>query len=227
MSDNPVETTATEQTASNPVPATTAAPAPDVEKIEKAAYNRAMREAQSKHDQQTARLHKEYQARERELKLAAAARLQKAGYEPETVFGDVEVLQKARQFDELSAQAAQASEWESYVGGVAEAYGLTASDARLQGAVSAQDLQAKAKAAMQADAGKAKEEALKEARVVQNKAAEKQIASGELETLGGAPGGQVRTDLMGEYKKALAKVAGNIQAVTKLQTEYRKKGLKL
>lgn len=182
-----VETTATEPApASNPVPATTAPPV-DVEKIAKAAADKARREAQSNADKQMAKLHQQYQAQIRELKQAVAPRLQKAGFEPDPIFQDVDVLQKARQFDELSAQARQAAEWQQHVEGVAAAYGLNAADERLAGATSAQDLLVRAQAAMQADAAKAREQALTEARAAAAAAATARVENGDLDTLGGAP----------------------------------------
>jgi hypothetical protein len=226
MSDNPLETTATEALPSNPVPASTPAPSVDVEAIRKAAAAEARREAQSKHDQQTARLHKEYQARERELKAAASARLGKAGYDdPDTIFRDVEVLQKARQYDELSAQAQQAAEWDNYVEGLATAYGLAPSDPRLAGAGSAQELKSKANAAMLEDAAKEREKAVKEARAAAVARAEAKVDNGDLDTLGGAPPAG-SPSLEERYKKEMLAAKGQgARKGREIREKYRAQGV--
>lgn len=223
MSDNPVETTATEAQPSTPVPAT---PPVDVEAIKKAARAEALREAQAAKDRELARLHKEYQTREKELKAAAAARLQKVGFDqPDDVFEDVEIRQKARQFDAISQEAQQAAEWQNYVEGVATAYGLTASDPRLSGAVSAQDLQAKAKAAMLEEAAKERERALADARKAATAAAQAKVDNGDLDVLGGAPSAPA-PGLMEQYNKEMLAARGKgLAAGTAIRDKYRAKGL--
>lgn len=225
MSEMPVETTATEPAqASTPVPATTA-PAIDIAAIEKAAAQKAKREAQSVKDQEIARLHRKHQQELNELRAAVAPKLQKAGYEPEPVFGEVETVQKARRYDELQAEADNAARWQQFVNETAEAYGVVANDARLEGATSAQDLQAKARAAMLEDAAKEREKALAEARAAAVAQATAKVNNGDLEVLGGAPAAPA-PGLMDQYTKEMQAARGKgLEVGRTIREKYRAKGL--
>jgi hypothetical protein len=226
MSENPVETTATELPASNPVPATTAAPAIDVEKIEKAARQKALQEAQSKYDQREARLHKEYQATLREVKAAAANSMKKVGYDdPDAIFGDVEIRQKARRLDELQAEADNAARWQAFVNETATDYGLTPTDPRLADATSTADLQAKARAAMREDAAKEREKVLAEARAEAVAKATAKVDNGDLEVLGGAPSAPT-PGLEERYKKEMQAAKGKGNNVGReIREKYRQQGV--
>lgn len=167
-------------------------PAPDVEAIRKAARLEAQREANAAAQRREAAIHKQYQAQLREQRDIVAPRLQKAGYEPETVFDDFDVRQKARQFDEISQQAQQAAQWQDHVESTATAFGLQPNDPRLDVSDvaperAAQAVIERAKAAMKEDAAKEREAALKEAQAARLAQAEAKVNNGDLDTLGGAP----------------------------------------
>lgn len=232
MAEN-VETTAPEQGAATPatVPATTTpTPAPDVDALVKAAKAEAWREAQAAKDREKAALLKKHDQEIRALREAAKGRLSQLGDEEVDRWDEeLTIRQKARAYDELSAEAQNAAAWERFVRDTAHAYDLKPGDPRLEGATSAADLMSKAKAAFQENAEEAKAQARREAEEARKAAAQAKVDNGDLDTLGGPPGGNPdRNDaLLKEYREKVAPIRGNTLAITRLKQEYRKKGLKI
>ena len=190
-----VETTPAQNgaaTASTPANAVPATPPADVDKLVKAAVAQAQREAQASKDREQARLHRQYQQQIKQLTQAATARLKNAGDEQADAWeGQIEVLQKARAYDDGQAEQAQWQQWYAYVADIAVGYGLAPDDARLAGATSADDLKARAKAALAEDVEKERKRLLEEDRKARKAAADQQVESGNLSVVpsGGAPPG--------------------------------------
>jgi hypothetical protein len=167
-------------------------PAPDLEAIRKAARLEAQREANTAAQRREAAIHKQYQAQLKAQREVARGPLQKAGYEPEAVFDDFDVRQKASQYDALTAQAEQGAIWQQHVESTATAYGLQPGDSRLDVSDvdpnrAAQVLIERAQAAMKEDAAKLREAAMKDAQAARLAQAEAKVENGDLDTLGGAP----------------------------------------
>lgn len=205
-------------------------PAPDVEAIRKAARLEAQREANAAAQRREAQIHKQYQAQLKEQRDIVAPRLQKAGYEPEAVFDDFDVRQKARQYDDLSRQAQQAAEWQAHVESTAAAYGLQPNDPRLDVSDVAPERAAravieKAQLAMQEDAAKLREAAQKEARAAAVERAERKVENGDLDTLGGAPAAGAAS-LEAKYKQEMQAAKGQGAAKGReIRDKYRAQGV--
>ncbi len=208
-----------------PVPATTPPPA-ETDALVKAAEEKVRRELQAIKDREVARLHQQYQQRERALKSEAAARLKQAGDEGA---GDweknLEVRQKADAFDALTAEQQQWQAWWGHVADVATSYGLQPTDTRLTGAQSSQELHNLAKQALAEDVKKERARLLAEAEDKRRAAADGVVASGALDTLSGAPAPVVKetteqltarlADLQKkpvENRKLIAEVAKKLEA---------------
>lgn len=227
-----VETTAPEQGAATPatVPATTTpTPAPDVDALVKAAKAEAWREAQAAKDREKAALLKKHDQEIRALRDAAKGRLSQLGDEEVDRWDEeLTIRQKARAYDELSAEAQNAAAWERFVRDTAHAYDLKPGDPRLEGATSAADLMSKAKAAFQENAEQAKAQARREAEEARKAAAQAKVDNGDLDTLTG-PGERLPEGerLRKAYQEEKAKLrAGDVLGVTRLNQKYRKQGLK-
>jgi len=231
MTEETVATNGTEPGASaSPVPNTvspTPQAAPDIDAIVKAAVEKTQREAQAAKDRELARTHQQYQAQLKAQRDQAVSRLKQAGDgNAENWDAEVQTFQKAQAYDAIQAEAAQWQVWNGYVADVAKAHGLEPKDKRLEGAVSSDELLAKAKRAMEEDTKAERERLLKAAQDDRRKAADAKVNSGELDTLGGTPAAVPENErLRAEYATKLKKAAGNVMAVTMLQKEYRQKGL--
>jgi len=219
-----VETTAQEAQPSNTVPAT---PAPNLDEQVKAAVENARREAQAQKDREVARLHKEYQEREKHIRQQAVGRLKEAGDDNADAWDRyLDTEGKAAAYDVLQQQREAERAWETWVAHTADAHGLDPADPRLRGAESAQDLLAKARKAMTEDAASERKRLREEADAKAKERLDGAIGDGNMNVMTGQPAGA--RSLEAEYKAALAKIPrGQIMAITKLQSEYRKKGLKL
>jgi hypothetical protein len=222
-----VETAVTEQNASKPAPATPEQKPVDVESLKSAAYEQAKRELQSAKDREVASLHRQYQEREAKLRAKARSRLAQHDegaataldyeLENESVLDEARAIVQQQKAKEDSARAAN---------DIADVYGLKGNDPRLLGATSWDDFRAKAKAAAAEDVRKEREAAKAAEDERARKAVDRQIASGELNTLDIKPSGAVKATLEDEYKRELAKIPrGQVKALTELKFKYRKKGL--
>lgn len=211
---------------SNTVHATPATP--DPEAIAKAARDAALREAQSAKDREIANVHKHYQSLLKGQRETAKSRLRELGDRDAEAFDRVlELEQKAQQFDAIATQAEQARQWEAYVGEIAKAYGLTASDPRLNGATSAEHLVSLAKNAMAEDARAERERIRTEEESKRRKAVDERVSSGSLETLGtGTPASGATRDLEADYKKEMLGARGKGATVGRgIRDKYRELGL--
>lgn len=205
-------------------PVTATAPSVDVEKVRKQAKAEAWAEFQARQDRERAKQLKAQAAAEK-----ARQKLEQAGVRDQELTVDyMDVVQKARMWDETQSEAEQWREWYAYQSQVAQAYGLSADDPRLANATSADELKQRAAAAMADDAKAERERLLKEAAEEKRKAADAVVASGALDTVtaeGAAPvDGQNR--LRAEYEERRKRAMGNVFEMTKLQREFRQKGLK-
>lgn len=230
MSDNPVETTATEAQPSTPVPATP--PAPDVEAIKKSVRLETLREAQSKKDQEIARLHRQHQEELRQLRETVRTPLQKAGYEPDAVLDDFDVRQKAARLDSLEREAQQAAAWQQHVTSTAAAFGLDPNDPRLDISdvdpnKAAAEIVNRARAAMLEEAAKERDRAMADARKAATAAAQAKVDNGDLDVLGGAPNAPA-PGLMDQYNKEMQAARGKgMAAGSAIRDKYRAKGLRV
>ena len=226
-----VETTPAQNgaaTASPPANAVPATPPADVDKLVKAAVAQAQREAQASKDREQARLHRQYQQQIKQLTQAATARLKNAGDEQADAWeGQLEVLQKARAWEESQAEQAQWQQWKAYVADIAVGYGLAPDDARLADATSADDLKARAKAALVEDVEKERRRLLEEDRKARKTAADQQVESGNLATVPGGGGlPPLALGLEDQYKKEMLAARGKgMDAGRAIKDKYRAKGV--
>lgn len=231
MSGNTVETTGAETAGgaqspvtptSNTVPATPALDLnhPDV----KAAI---AREAQREADKRAAKLHQQYQQQLKSVKGEAVERLRAVGDRGADDWAEFQELRaKAAQLDAAQAEADRWQQWTQYVEQVASAYGLKGSDPRLAAAADANDLLARAKAAMSEDARAERERIKSEADAAERTRADQKVNSGALDAVGaGVPVAETADALMAEYRSKLKPLQGKVEAIAQLQHEYRAKGL--
>lgn len=237
MTDNTqVETTGAESPASQPaptsntVPATSSAPSGGVDLNDPTVQAAIAREAQRQKDKELAKVHKQYQEQIRSVRGAAKTRLSQLGDQHADDWDQyLEVQQKAMQYDAVQAEAQQWAQWSGYVESVASAYGLKGSDPRLTSAQTAEQVVELAKAAMAEDARAERERIKREAEQAERQRVDSKVASGALDTLGAgvpvAPNSEAA--LRREYEAKLKPLQGNVDAIYKLQREYRTKGLQL
>jgi len=221
----PVQAQAAEaETTAESVPA--APETPDTDTILENKRNQWLAEWNQSKDRELAKVHQQYQAREKALRQQARQRLEHVG---DTHAGEWEANQalndKAQAYDAMQQQAQAWQAWNSYTAEVASAYGLKSSDPRLSNAQNADELVNAAKKAMSEDA-KAEKKRIKDEAAAEKKAAlDKKVASGELDSLSGAPAGKVG-DLRDQYERAKKDVRrGNVLGHTELRQKYRKLGL--
>jgi len=167
------------------VPATT----PKVDKVYtevdvKAAEERARREAQSKADQEKARIHQNYQQQLRNRTGAAKQAIER-GDDPNQWEQGVAVWEKAQMYDQMAQEQAQLAEWQGFVSRSAANAGLDASDPRLANIADAEDLAAKIARAVREDARKELEAERLAAENARQAALQAKVASGDLTVLGG------------------------------------------
>ena len=218
--------TAEAETTAESVPA---APAiPDTDTILKDKRNQWLAEWNQSKDRELARVHQQYQTREKALRSQARQRLEQVGDTDAGAWEQNQALSdKAQAYDAMQQQAQAWKAWTDYSNQIASAYGLQANDPRLGNAQNAEQLVSEAKKAM-ADDAKAEKKQLK-AEATQNKKAalDKKVASGELDSLSGAPAGKVG-DLRDQYERAKKDVRrGNVLGHTELRVKYRKLGLEI
>ena len=216
--------TAEAETTAESVPAAPATP--DTDTILENKRNQWLAEWNQSKDRELAKVHQQYQARERALRSQARQRLEQVGDEDAQAWEQGQAInEKAQAYDAMQQQAQAWQAWNSYTAEVASAYGLETTDARLGNAQNADELVSAAKKAMAEDA-KAEKKQLKAEATAQKKAAlDKKVASGELDSLSGAPAGKVG-DLRDQYERAKKDVRrGNVLGHTELRVKYRKLGL--
>ena len=210
-----------------PVDAPVAAPT-NTETVLAEQRNQLLSQWNQSKDRELARVHQQYQAREHALRSQARQRLEQVGDEDAGAWEQHQALSdKAQAYDAMQQQAQAWQAWNSYTAEIASAYGLKANDPRLGQAQNAQQLVASAKKAM-ADDAKSDRDRVKEAETTKKKAAlDKKVASGELDSLSGAPAGKVG-DLRDQYERAKKDVRrGNVLGHTELRVKYRKLGLEI
>ncbi len=216
--------TAEAETTAESVPA--APETPDTDTILENKRNQWLAEWNQSKDRELAKVHQQYQARERALRAQARQRLEQVGDEDAQAWEQQQAIsEKAQAYDAMQQQAQAWQAWNSYTAEVASAYGLEATDPRLGNAQNADELVSAAKKAMAEDA-KAERTRIKEEAAAEKKAAlDKKVASGELDSLSGAPAGKVG-DLRDQYERAKKNVRrGNVLKHTELRQKYRKLGL--
>jgi len=216
--------TAEAETTAESVPA--APETPDTDTILKNKRNEWLAEWNQSKDRELARVHQQYQARERTLRSQARQRLEQVGDTDAAAWEQSHAMsEKAQAYDAMQQQAQAWKAWTDYSNQIASAYGLQANDSRLANAQNAEQLVSVAKKAM-ADDAKAEKKRLKDEATQKKKAAlDKKVASGELDSLSGAPAGKVG-DLRDQYERAKKDVRrGNVLGHTELRQKYRKLGL--
>ena len=210
MADDVIETAASEQE----TPASTSAPAiptpqPTLEELKAAAKEEARRELQAGNDRAQARLHQQYQQREKVLLEKVKGTLKTAGYEDadrleQQLAAESDLDEFRAMKGQMAAQQASFSYGEGLIRDIADNYEvkLAANDPRLWGepfdnwdqfkervrAVAKQEVAAK----------RAAEKAVQEAE--RRDAVDARVTSGELATLGGVPAGAVKKDELSGYK---------------------------
>ena len=218
--------TAEAETTAESVPAAPATP--DTDTILENKRNQWLAEWNQSKDRELAKVHQQYQAREKALRSQARQRLEQVGDTDAGAWEQNQALSdKAQAYDAMQQQAQAWQAWNSYTAQIASAYGLKANDPRLGNAQNAEQLVSVAKKAM-ADDAQAEKKQLK-AEVTQKKKAalDKKVASGELDSLSGAPAGKVG-DLRDQYERAKKDVRrGNVLGHTELRVKYRKLGLEI
>lgn len=237
MTEQMVETAVKEQGApvSAPAPATPTTQ-PDLEALKSAAKQEALREAQSAKDREIARLHQQYQQRERTLLTKVKGTLKASGFEnadqleqqlaAESELGEYRALK-----NQQAAQAASLAHGEGLIRDIAENYEIKipANDPRLWGEPfdNWDQFRERVRSLARAEvaARRAAEKAAQETST--REAVDTRLTSGELTTLGGVPAGGRKSDaaVQDEYQKKLKQVQGNVDAIVQLKREYRKKGL--
>lgn len=226
MADEVETTTPAAETAAPPVPATPATP--DVDALVKAAEEKTRREAQAAKDREVARLHQEYQQKLKAEREQATARMRQLGdKDADGWAAQTDVLDKARKYEQIEAEAQRVQAWNDYAATVAKAYGLDPSDKRLANPASADDFVEKARKAMAEDVDSERKKLLEKAADEKRRATDARIASGELDTLGGKPAGGAGTgDVWKDYQQELAANRGKGNAVgAKIRAKYRELGL--
>ena len=221
----PVQAQAAEaETTAESVPA--APETPDTDTILKNKRNEWLAEWNQSKDRELARVHQQYQARERTLRSQARQRLEQVGDTDAVAWEQSHAMsEKAQAYDAMQQQAQAWKAWTDYSNQIASAYGLQANDSRLANAQNAEQLVSVAKKAMADDAKVEKQRLKDEATNKKQAALDQKVASGELDSLSGAPAGKVG-DLRDQYERAKKDVRrGNVLGHTELRVKYRKLGL--
>jgi len=216
--------TAEAETTAESVPA--APETPDTDTILENKRNQWLAEWNQSKDRELAKVHQQYQARERALRSQARQRLEQVGDTDAAAWEQSHAMsEKAQAYDAMQQQAQAWQAWTNYTAQVASAYGLQPTDSRLGDAQNADQLVSAAKKAM-ADDAKAEKKRIKDETTQKKKAAlDQKVASGELDSLSGAPAGKVG-DLRDQYERAKKDVRrGNVLGHTELRQKYRKLGL--
>ena len=206
-----------------------AAPAPDnTDQVLADKRQQWLSEWNQSKDRELARVHQQYQHRERAIRHQARERLESVGDEDAQAWEQQNNLtEKAAAYDSMQQQAHAWQAWNDHVGQGASAYGLKGEDPRLANAESADDLVTKAKSAMAQDAKEERAKAKEEATTAKKEQLEQKAASGDLDSLSGLPAGATG-DLRQQYERAKSQVRrGNIIGHTELRQKYRKLGLEL
>lgn len=230
MPDAPLET-AVDAPETTPSPAPASKPAIDVEAKVKAAVAEARREAQAAKDREIARLHQTHQAETRAIREQATGRMKQLGdTQADNWDQQVQDRRDAEQYrliqDQAQTYQQQLDAWNGYANGVAQAHGLSLTDARLNGARDGADLLERAKKAMAEDVEKERKRLLSDAQTAKTAAIDQQVAAGDLDTLNGAPAGspereakrkQLTSRLQDLLKNPAAKSAEIAKAKAELQ----------
>lgn len=227
--------TAEAETTAESVPAAPETPAPvdapveapaDTKVVSEDQRNQLLAQWNQSKDRELARVHQQYQAREKALRSQARHRLEQVGDEDAGAWEQQQALtDKAQAYDAMQQQAHAWQAWNDYTVQIASAYGLKANDPRLGNAQNAEQLVSVAKKAMADDAKAEKKQLKDEATQTKKAALDKKVASGELDSLSGAPVGKVG-DLRDQYERAKKKVRrGNVLGHTEIRQKYRKLGL--
>ena len=239
MTEQMVETPVTEPvvSASTPAPATPATQ-PDIEALRSAAKDEARREAQSAKDREIARLHQTYQQREKALLSKVKGTLQSAGYEDadrleQQLVAESELEEYRAMKSQQAAKASSQSYGEGLIQDIADRYEvkIPKNDPRLwdepfenwdQFKERIREL-AKTEVAAKRAAEKEKMEGER------REAVDTRLASGELNTLGGAPSGTPSGNQLDEkYKKEMYAVRGKGNMVGRdIKDKYRKLGVEV
>ena len=223
----PVQAQAAEaETTAESVPA--APETPDTDTILENKRNEWLAEWNQSKDRELAKVHQQYQARERAVRAQARQRLEQVGDEDAGAWEQQQALgEKAAAYDAMQQQAQAWQAWNDYTVQIATAYGLKANDARLGNAQNAEQLVSQAKNAMAEDAKADRKRIRDEETQTKKDALAKKAASGDLDSLSGAPAGKVG-DLRDQYERAKKGVRrGNTIAHTELRVKYRKLGLNI
>ncbi len=220
----PQAQTAKSETTEETVPAAPATP--DTDTILENKRKQWLSEWNQSKDRELSKVHQQYQARERALRSQARHRLEQVGDEDAGAWEEQQALgEKAAAYDAMQQQAQAWQAWNDYTVQIATAYGLKANDARLANAQNAEQLVSQAKNAMAEDAKAARAKAKESAQSQRKDALAKKAASGDLDSLSGAPAGKVG-DLRDQYNRAKKEVRrGNVIGHTELRMKYRKLGL--
>ena len=221
----PVQAQAAEaETTAESVPA--APETPDTDTILENKRNQWLAEWNQSKDRELAKVHQQSQARERAVRAQARQRLEQVGDEDAGAWEQQQALgEKAAAYDAMQQQAQAWQAWNDYTVQIATAYGLKANDARLGNAQNAEQLVSQAKNAMAEDAKADRKRIRDEETQAKKDALAKKAASGDLDSLSGAPAGKVG-DLRDQYESAKKGIRrGNTIAHTDLRVKYRKLGL--
>jgi len=218
--------TAGSETTEETVPAAPATP--DTDTILENKRTQWLAEWNQSKDRELAKVHQQYQARERALRSQTRQRLEQVGDEDAGAWEEQQALgEKAAAYDAMQQQAQAWQAWGDYTAQIATAYGLKADDARLANAQNADQLVSQAKVAMAEDAKAERKQIRDEEAQTKKDALAKKAASGDLDSLSGAPAGKVG-DLRDQYERAKKGVRrGNTIAHTDLRVKYRKLGLNI
>ena len=204
-----------------------AAPAPDnTDQVLADKRQQWLSEWNQSKDRELAKVHQQYQNRERTIRQQARERLEEVGDTDAEGWENYQHLtDKAAAYDSMQQQASAWQAWNDHVGQVASAYGLKGEDPRLANAESADDLVTKAKSAMAQDAKEERAKAKEEATTTKRERLEQRAASGDLDSLSGLPAGATG-DLRQQYDRAKSQVRrGNTIGHTELRQKFRKLGL--
>ena len=220
----PQAQTAEAETTEETVPAAPATP--DTDTILENKRTQWLAEWNQSKDRELSKVHQQYQARERALRSQTRQRLEQVGDEDAGAWEQQQALgEKAAAYDAMQQQANAWQAWNDHVAQVASAYGLKPNDARLGNAQNAEELVTQAKTAMADDAKAERKQMRDEKAQTKKDALAKKAASGDLDSLSGAPAGKVG-DLRDQYDRAKKEVRrGNVIGHTELRMKYRKLGL--
>ena len=220
----PQAQTAEAETTEETVPA--APETPDTDTILENKRNQWLAEWNQSKDRELAKVHQQYQQREQGIRQQARQRLEQVGDPDAANWEQQQALgEKAAAYDAMQQQAQAWQAWNDYTVQIATAYGLKANDARLGNAQNAEQLVSQAKNAMAEDAKADRKRIRDEETQTKKDALAKKAASGDLDSLSGAPAGKVG-DLRDQYERAKKGVRrGNTIAHTELRVKYRKLGL--